>query len=32
MPCFGRIAVVFQSLLRTGPQILERRDFADEEL
>ena len=30
MPRFGRIAVVFQSLLGTSPQISQRRDFADE--
>ena len=29
MPSFGRIAVVCQSLHGTGPQIVERRDFAD---
>ena len=27
MPCFGHIAVVFPG---TGPQISQRRDFADE--
>ena len=31
MPCLGRIAVVFQSLLEICPQILWRWDFADEE-
>ena len=31
MPCFGRIAVIFQSLHGTCPQIPQRRDFADEE-
>ena len=32
MPCFGRIAVVFQSLHGTGPQISQRGDFADEDV
>ena len=32
MPCFGRIAVVFQSLPEICPQISQRRGFADEEL
>ena len=31
MPCLGRIAVVFQSLLEICPQILWRWDFTDEE-
>ena len=31
IPCFGDIAVVFQSLLGTVPQISQRRDFADED-
>ena len=31
MPCFGRIAPVFQSLHETYPQISQRRDFADED-
>ena len=30
MPFFGHIALVFQSLHGTGPQISQRRDFADE--
>ena len=29
MPCFGHIAVVFQSLHGTIPQISQRGDFAD---
>ena len=31
MPCCGRIALVFQSLPEISPQILQRKDFADEE-
>ena len=31
LPCFERIAVVFQSLLGTGPQNSLSRDFADED-
>ena len=31
MHCIGHIAVVFQSLHGTGPQISWRRDFADED-
>ena len=32
MPCFGHIALVFQSLRGTDPRILLRRDFADVEV
>ena len=32
MLCFGHIAVVFQSLRGTCPQISQRREFADEEV
>ena len=31
-PCFGDIALVFQSLRGTDPQILLRGDFADAEV
>ena len=31
MPCIGRVAVLCQSLLGTGPKFSWRRDFADED-